>query len=43
LRAGDRIVGPAVIVEMDSTTLVLPDCAASVDGFGNIFIRPTVT
>jgi N-methylhydantoinase A len=40
LRAGDRIAGPAVIVEMDSTTLVLPDCAASVDRFGNIFIRP---
>jgi N-methylhydantoinase A len=40
LRAGDRIPGPAVIVEMDSTTLVLPDCAATVDMFGNIFINP---
>jgi N-methylhydantoinase A len=40
LRAGDRIAGPAVIVEMDSTTLVLPDCAATVDRFGNIFIQP---
>ena len=40
LRAGDRIAGPAVIVEMDSTTLVLPGCVARVDRFGNILIRP---
>lgn len=40
LDAGDRIAGPAIIVEMDSTTLVLPDCAATVDRFGNILINP---
>ena len=40
LKAGDRVPGPAVIVEMDSTTLVLPDCAAMVDGFGTILINP---
>ena len=40
LRAGDRIAGPAVVVEMDSTTLVLPGCMATVDAFGNILIRP---
>lgn len=40
LRAGDRIMGPAIIVEMDSTTLVLPDCQAVVDRFGNILITP---
>jgi N-methylhydantoinase A len=40
LRAGDRIAGPAIVVEMDSTTLVLPGCAATVDRFGNIMINP---
>jgi N-methylhydantoinase A len=40
LRAGDRIMGPAIVVEMDSTTLVLPGCAALVDGCGNILINP---
>ncbi len=40
LRAGDRVPGPAIIVEMDSTTLVLPDCEATVDRFGNILINP---
>jgi N-methylhydantoinase A len=40
LRAGDRVVGPAVIVEMDSTTLVLPGCDALVDRFGTILINP---
>jgi N-methylhydantoinase A len=40
LRAGDRLEGPAVVVEMDSTTLVLPGCAAVVDRFGNILINP---
>jgi N-methylhydantoinase A len=40
LRAGDRVPGPAIIVEMDSTTLVLPDCVANVDRFGNILINP---
>ena len=40
LLAGDRIPGPAIIVEMDSTTLVLPDHVAAVDRFGNILINP---
>ena len=40
LRAGDRIMGPAIVVEMDSTTLVLPDCEAVVDPFGVILINP---
>lgn len=41
LRAGDCITGPAVITEMDSTTLVLPDHTARIDAFGNILITPT--
>jgi N-methylhydantoinase A len=40
LEAGNRIVGPAIVVEMDATTLILPDCAGDVDDFGNILIRP---
>lgn len=40
LRAGDRLVGPAIVTEMDSTTLILPNHAGAVDQFGNILIRP---
>jgi N-methylhydantoinase A len=39
LRAGDHIAGPAIVVEMDSTTLILPGCVATVDRFGNILIN----
>ncbi|WP_340691240.1 hydantoinase/oxoprolinase family protein [Hyphomonas sp.] len=38
LRAGDQISGPAIVVEMDSTTLVEGDCKATVDPVGNILI-----
>ncbi|MEO1594364.1 MAG: hydantoinase/oxoprolinase family protein [Pseudomonadota bacterium] len=41
LRAGDSIPGPAIIVEMDSTALVLPDHVANVDDYGNILINPS--
>ena len=40
LLAGDTVPGPAIICEMDSTTLVLPGHAAEVDRFGNLLIRP---
>jgi N-methylhydantoinase A len=40
LRAGDKIPGPAIVVEMDSTTLILPGCEAVVDPFGVILITP---
>jgi N-methylhydantoinase A len=40
LRAGDVIPGPAIISEMDSTTLILPDCVGRVDTYGNILIEP---
>jgi N-methylhydantoinase A len=40
LRAGDRIPGPAIVVEMDATTLILPGHEASVDRFGVILINP---
>ena len=40
LRAGDRIAGPAIVTEMDSTTLILPDHHAEVDLVGSLLIRP---
>ena len=40
LEAGNRIVGPAIVIEMDATTLILPDHAGVVDDVGNILIRP---
>ncbi len=40
LRAGDMIPGPAIIVEMDSTTLIEADCVGTVDAVGNILINP---
>jgi N-methylhydantoinase A len=40
LAAGNVVAGPAVITEMDSTTLVLPGYAGTVDSVGSILIRP---
>lgn len=40
LRAGDVVSGPAVITEMDSTTLVLPGHAATVHPSGSLLINP---
>jgi len=38
LLAGDIIPGPAVVVEMDSTTLIEAGCTGTVDHLGNILI-----
>ncbi len=40
LRAGDVVAGPAIVIEMDSTTLVLPGHAATVHPSGSLLIRP---
>ena len=40
LQAGNRIPGPAIVVEMDATTLILPDHVGVVDDVGNILIWP---
>jgi N-methylhydantoinase A len=40
LLAGNRIAGPAIVTEMDATTLILPDHDGEVDTVGNILIRP---
>ncbi len=39
LRAGDVIPGPAIVCEMDSTTLIESGCTGTVDRFGNILIN----
>lgn len=39
LKAGNVVPGPAIVMEMDSTTLVLPGCRATVDTYGNLIIR----
>ncbi len=41
LPAGARIGGPAIVTEMDSTTLILPGHTGEVDQYGSILIRPT--
>ncbi len=40
LRAGDVIPGPAIVTEMDSTTLIESGHVATVDRVGNILITP---
>jgi N-methylhydantoinase A len=39
LRQGDVIRGPAIVIEMDSTTLIETGCVATVDVVGNILIN----
>ena len=40
LRADQVISGPAIVTEMDSTTLVLPGHAATVHASGSLLITP---
>lgn len=40
LRPGNRIVGPAIVTELDSTTVVLPYHEATVDPYYNLLINP---
>jgi len=43
LVAGAVVTGPAIITEMDSTTLVLPDHVAEVHPSGSLLITPATT
>jgi len=38
LRPGDVIEGPAIVDQMDATTVIFPGDVARVDGFGNLLI-----
>ena len=40
LRPGNRITGPAIVTEMDSTSVILPAHVGVVDSVGNILIWP---
>ena len=40
LKAGNVVRGPAIVTEMDSTTLILPGHAATVHSGGSLLIRP---
>ncbi len=40
LKAGNKIKGPAIVMEMDSTTVILTKHTGTVDKYGNILIYP---
>jgi N-methylhydantoinase A len=40
LKSGNRIDGPAIITEMDSTSVILAGYVGKIDEYGNIIIRP---
>jgi N-methylhydantoinase A len=40
LKPGNKVPGPAIVTEMDSTTVILPDHIGVVDDVGNILIWP---
>lgn len=42
LEAGDKIPGPCIVTEMDSTAVILPDHVGTVDAYGTILINPAV-
>lgn len=39
LKSGNRVAGPAIVVQGDATTLVLPNLEAEVDQYGNLIIQ----
>ena len=43
LRPGNRMPGPAIVTEMDSTTVILPNFTGEVDRYFNILLRPNMT
>lgn len=40
LASGNRVPGPAIVTEMDSTSVILTGHTGLIDDFGNIVIRP---
>ena len=41
LSCGNQILGPALVIQMDATTVVAPGWEGSVDPFGNLILEPT--
>jgi N-methylhydantoinase A len=40
LKAGHTLPGPAIVAQMDTTSLILPGHTGTIDAVGNILIRP---
>ena len=40
LRSGNRVIGPALVLQMDSTTVVTPGWCGRVDSYGNLILEP---
>ena len=40
LHCGNRISGPVLLLQMDSTTVIPPGWTAEVDGWGNLLVSP---
>ena len=40
LLCGNQIVGPALVIQMDSTTVVPPGWKGAIDAFGNLLLEP---
>ena len=40
LKCGNILAGPAIVTQLDSTTLILPGHQGEIDAIGNILIRP---
>ena len=41
LRAGDRITGPAIVEQYDTTTVIPPGLEAEIDAYGNVLVDCT--
>lgn len=39
LKPGNRIDGPAIVEQMDTTTVTLPDMQGAVDGYLNLILE----
>ena len=40
LTCGNRISGPALVIQMDATTVLPPGWGGTVDPFGNLLLEP---
>jgi N-methylhydantoinase A len=39
LEPGHKIIGPAIVEQLDTTTVIHPEQEATVDGYRNLLIR----
>ena len=43
LEPGDAVTGPAIVEQLDSTTVVWPNQIGSVDSFGNLVLERAIS